>query len=63
MSQLPRPSSPSFVDVPRMGAEDRAQIDPELLSLPDPPRVERNFTVAVLLVWLLGAGPPTLVTL
>lgn len=46
MSQ-PRPSAPSFVDAP---ASERAEdaLDPELLSLPDPPRRERNLTVAVL---------------
>lgn len=45
MSQLPRPSAPSFIDAP---ASERDGIDPELLSLPDPPRRERNLTVAVL---------------
>jgi hypothetical protein len=45
MSQLPRPSAPSYVDPARSESD---AIDPELLSLPDPPRGERNFTVAVL---------------
>lgn len=47
MSQLPRPSAPSFVDAP---ASERDSVDPELLSLPDPPRRERNLTVAVLAI-------------
>ncbi len=57
MSQLPRPSSPSFVDMPRprVGAGDRAEVDPELLSLPDPPRVQRNTTVAVLAITALAS--------
>ncbi len=46
------PSAPSFLD-PAVGAPDA--VDPELLELPDPPRKERNLTVAVLVITALAS--------
>ncbi len=51
----PRPSAPSFADSPLTGASGRESVDPELLSLPDPPRKERNLTVVVLAITALAS--------
>jgi hypothetical protein len=49
MTDIPRPPSvPTFDASPRESAGDRDAVDPELLALPDPPRGQRNTTVAVL---------------
>lgn len=51
MSPQPRPPATS---VPSFAADsDVGAVDPELLALPDPPRRERNFTVALLAVTAL----------